>query len=282
MEKDEPFENYFRNDDYVTPPGSLTELLAHPFFSETDTVELSIFNDHRYAFFFWNKWTLKRKRGKQKTKPPCLVTLDWHQDLLWPNNTEKKWLDSLDTDSNKDVAYFAWANLNPLNDGHIMAATYLNLIGDVYVHCRQGTLESSWANKLFKDKYGNTHTVRKFKSFEALEECMLASKESKVYFDIDLDFFTLNNPYNGVGKTFTYLTEVEIRNMLAKERPLIEWIFQRLQGFTIAIEPEHSGGFLKASRLLNLISKIYFKPALFSNYGDNWAKRTNWSHLTRF
>lgn len=45
----------FRNDKYVTPPGSLSQLLSHPYHGDRKIIEIEIFNDHRYAFFFWNK-----------------------------------------------------------------------------------------------------------------------------------------------------------------------------------------------------------------------------------
>jgi len=274
-------ELHFRNLDYVEPPGSLTEILAHPVYSDNSPIELSIFNDHRYAFFFWNKWTQLLLKKNQYTKPPCLVTLDWHQDLLPPNETERKWLNDLDVLNNKNVSLYCWANLAYNNDGQIMAAVYLNLIGNVYVHCRQGRFESDWEDELYIDKYGNEHLIKKFKDYSLMESYLMKSNESNVYFDIDLDFFTIKNPLNGVGDNFTYLTKSAIEKMLHKERPLINWIFERLKGFTIAVEPEHSGGLSNAFRLLNIINKIYFHPPLFSNYGEHWKKGTNWKHLKR-
>lgn len=271
---------HFRNLDYVRPPGTLIELLNHPDEAQNETVELALFNEHRYAFFFWNKWRNELLEDSI-AEPPCLVTLDWHQDLMWPDETEKKWLDELDLSNNRDVSLYSWANLTPINDGQIMAAAYLNLVGNIYVHCRQGKNESKWKEVEFTDKFGNIHTVRKFKTYDGLENHMLQSDEKKVFFDIDLDFFTLNNPYNGVGNSYSYLKDPEIKAMLAVKRPLIEWIFKRMCGFTIAIEPEHCGGLLKAHKLLNVIDQLYFTPSLFANYGSNWSKSTEWKHRKR-
>jgi len=228
---------HFRNLDYVRPPGTLVEILAHPYFNSTRSIELALFNEHRFAFFFWAKWTKKLVDKYLLPHPPCLVTLDWHQDLAWPTSTEKQWLSRLDLSNNRDVSLYAWANLSHINDRQIMAAAYLNLIGDIYVHCRQGANEKRWEDVEFKDRYGNTHVVRKFKEYNDLEEHLLKSNETEVYFDIDLDFFTVNNPLNGKGKEFTYLDESIIKQMLSFKRPIIKWIFQRICGFTIATNP---------------------------------------------
>lgn len=274
-------ELHFRNIDYVSPPGCLSEILSHPYFGERESVQLALFFEHRYAFFLWNKWTRRLRIKKDIHNPPCLITLDWHQDLYYPSDLEKEWLDKLDLSNNRDVSLHTWANLPPLNDGQIMAAAYLNLIGNIYVHCRQGKNSRKWKDDIFEDKYGNQHLVKKFKKYSELEEHILNSDETNVYFDIDIDFFTIMNPYCGVGKSFTYLADSTIKKMLQKERPLIDWIFQRLCGFTIAIEPEHSGGLLKANYYLDFINKLYFKPPLFSNFGSDFEKGTDWKHLKK-
>ncbi|KFF18838.1 UPF0489 family protein [Chryseobacterium sp. JM1] len=268
-----------RNDEYLTPPGSLSQLLSHPINKGQNGIDISIFNDHRYAFFFWNKWTQNLIKEDRINYPPCLVTLDWHQDLVCPEDLEKKYLEKLDLNSNQDVAVYAWNNLSSINDTHIMSAAYLNIIGDVYVHCRQGSFDSDWEDDHIIDRYGNTHTIKKFKDYKDLENGLLASDENNVYFDIDLDFFTLQNPFNGEGPIYTYLSEKTIKEMLDHKHPLMQWIFKRLQGITIAIEPEHSGGLLKANRLLNVINNIWFKPSLFTSYPGQWDKETNWKHL---
>jgi len=65
---------HFRNDEYATPPGSLSQLLSHPYYRERKSIEIAIFNDHRYAFFFWNKWTQKLMNDGSINYPPSLVT----------------------------------------------------------------------------------------------------------------------------------------------------------------------------------------------------------------
>jgi len=275
----------FQNDDYVTPPGTVVDRLSHPFFDKDRSVDVSAFFEHRYAFFFWVKWyrELRAKKIIDAT-PPSLVTLDWHQDLGWPTKEQKTWLDQLDLNSNIATNIFSWSSLSQFNDDHIMAAVYLNLIGDVYVHCRQRMTGHRQEDQEYTDKYGNVHMVRKFGEFETMEEHLLKQKIANIYFDIDLDFFVVDNPYSVGGgkrgvKNFSYLPDKTIKAILDRERPLISWIFQRLCGFTIAIEPEHTGGLMRAIKYLNLIDRLYFKPSLFTNCGFNWDGRSNWKHL---
>lgn len=270
---------HFGNLEYVRPPGSLVEILEHPYFGESRAIELALFNEHRYAFFFWNKWTQELLKKDANAKPPSLVSLDWHQDLMWPDEAEKEWLEELELGNNRDVSLYSWANLTSINDGQIMAAAYLNLIGDIFVHCRQGKFDSHWQDEVFIDRYGNQHVVRKFKKYEDLENALLVADIERVYFDIDLDFFTIQNPYNGAGKKYTYMTNAAIKEILQPERPLVSWVFRRLCGFTIAMEHEHTGGLMKANKLLGVIDRLYFKPSLFTNYGDQWEKNTAWRHL---
>lgn len=253
----------FRNPYYIVPPGSDKQILSHPAL-ENGVVELAIFQEHRYAFFYWLKWTREHKT----TQPPCLVSLDWHQDLCYPCDTEKEWLSQLDQSDDGEVAVFSWAKLAGNNDGHILSAAYLNLIGNIYVHCRQGTFDNAWEDEELTDINGNIHLIKKFKTQDDLEKHLLITTERHVYFDIDLDFFTINNPYNGKGKKFTYMTKEQIVNLLSADTLLIQWIFKRLAGFTIATEPEHCGGLLKSNKLLDTINKIYFKPDIFTQSCD--------------
>ena len=75
----------FRNPYHIEPPGVSRQILSHPT-NETEAIELAVFQEHRYAFFYWNKWM----RKNESANPPCLVSLDWHQDLCYPCETEKE------------------------------------------------------------------------------------------------------------------------------------------------------------------------------------------------
>ena len=59
----------FRNPHHIEPPGVLRQILSHPA-NDTEVIELAVFQEHRYAFFYWNKWM---QDNKSKI-PPCLVS----------------------------------------------------------------------------------------------------------------------------------------------------------------------------------------------------------------
>ena len=91
-----------------------------------ESVSLAMFNDHRFAFYFWALWAKEHQTID-------LVTLDWHQDLVYPEDYQKEELKALNIDNTFETSFYAWARLSTLNDDHIVAAMYKNIIGNVYV-----------------------------------------------------------------------------------------------------------------------------------------------------
>lgn len=197
-----------------------------------------------------------------------MITYDWHQDLVYPEDTCKKELSNLTINNRFEVSYFSSFRLSHINDSHIMSAVYLDIIGDVWVLCRQGTFESDWEDEYLEDLNGKKHTIRKFKTEEALSKALLISKIENVFFDIDLDYFTLNNNIEPNDK-FRYMKDSEIKELLSPENTLIKWIFERLSGITIALEPEFTGGISKSLKYLTLIENLWFDKSL-GNFHIKW------------
>lgn len=249
----------FRNPHSIHPPGASTQILSHPHW-EGGSIELGLFQDHRYAFFYWLKWN----RENRLVQPPCLVSLDWHQDLCYPEEIEQGWLNAIDLSDNGSIAEFTWSKLCGNNDNHILSAAYLNNLGNIYIHCKDPGSDLNWEDEELIDKYGNKHIIKKFKSYNNLEAHLIKSEEKAVFFDIDLDYFTIDNPINGEGKEFTYVNDEEMFSQLSIQRPLIAWIFEKIEGFTIATEPSHTGGLLASNRLLEIINNLYFQPDIFT------------------
>jgi len=133
------------------------------------------------------------------------------------------------------------------------------------------------SNRVIIDLYGNSHKIKIFKEDEALKDYLIARKYDNVFFDIDLDFFVEENPYSpGGGNVFTYMTDRKIEEILSIKNPLINWIFEKLAGFTIATEPKHCGGLLKSNELLDKVNNIYFEPSLFTPMiGSDWKHKNN-------
>jgi len=254
---------------YLRLPNSNCEIIGHP--NGTDNViDIGLVKDHRFVFYFWFKWwkETNRKLEENIIKAPSLVTIDWHRDLCAPCDIEKQDLINLNLNSYKEVALFSWDKLNPLNDGHILSAVYLNLIGDVYVLCKQE--DSDEEN--FTDHWGNEHKIICFETKEELLEELLKDDINEIYFDIDLDYFTESEDPCGGGEDLILMDDKDIISLLDINSEFMQWIFARMEGMTIATEPKWCGGLRNSNKIYDLLDNTLFDFQLFS-------KHTKWKHL---
>ena len=233
---------------YSSPPNIVGASLSYL----SKEVEMGVFNEHRFAFYFWAKW----KKEKKNKKTPDLVTFDWHQDLVPVKDKEP--LKKLDLKNLFEVSFFAWVKLSTTNDNHIISAAYLDLIGDVYVVCKS---ISEWKDDEVKeivDFKGKKHFMRKYKNYQALIDYVQTQTIEHIYFDIDLDYFTIKNNSGNTKRCFTYMKDKEIKEIFNLESPLTQWIFERMDGLTIALEPGYTGGIDKAMKYYNILDKLWF------------------------
>lgn len=255
---------------YLRLPNADNAIIQHP--NGTDNaIEIGLVKDHRFVFYFWFKWWKKttRQLDNPLLKAPDLISIDWHRDLCAPCEIEQHDLINLNLDSYKEVALFSWDKLNPLNDGHILSAAYLNLIGDIYVLCKQ----DDYDDETFIDHWGNEHKVLCFESKEDLFNEISNKNIKEVYFDIDLDYFTESNDSCGGGEDLELVEDNNILSLIAIDSELMQWIFQRMEGMTIATEPEFCGGLRNSNHIYELIDNTLFDFQLFS-------ENTKWKHLS--
>lgn len=251
--------------DYCSLPGnSIHQILSSPN-RNRGSIDLGLFNDHRFSFYYWCKW-----RSTVKGIPD-LISFDWHQDLAYPEEEEKSELSKLDTGNLSEVAFYSWARLNPLNDNHILSAAYLDLIGDVWIVCKQETFGNSWEDEILSDINGKDHRIKKFKSPASLWKWLVKQKTDMVYFDIDLDYFTVENSTSNDKHFFSYISDQEIEQTFSPDSKLMKWIFKKLHGITIAMEPEHVGGVSCAMEYLKKIEVLWFEKPL-GNWNCNWKQ----------
>jgi len=259
----------------LEPPGCRSETLLHPF-NPKETIELALFQEHRFAFYYWNTWT-----NQLNGEIPSLVTFDWHQDLCPPYNDELDELKSLDNTNKGELAIYTWAKLSHQNDVQIKAALLLNKINDVYVICRQKC--SRPQQETVVDFHGNSHSIRIFDSLSEFQSHSADISDQKLYFDIDLDFFTISNPISIGGfaqkKRFTCLSKKEIIQSMNLCNPAIAWILKNVAGITIATEPEFCGGLKQSHYFLSVIDQLYFNPSLFHNAPGE--RGTQWRHMNK-
>lgn len=260
-----PFNKYSN----ISPSNSMHQILLHPA-NNGRVIELGLFNHHRTAFYYWTKW---KNEISKKNKPSeiDLISYDWHQDLAYPDEYTKKQLSEINLSNLFEVSFYSSYKLNPLNDNHIMAAVYLDILNNVWVLCRQGTFQNDWEDEYIDDCNGKQHIIRKFKTEEALKTAITKAKIESVFFDIDLDYFTLTNNLD-MTQRLKYMKDINVRNLMSYDNDLIKWIFKRTDGITIALEPEYTGGITKSLKYLSMIEKLWFDKSL-----GNWD--VNWRHI---
>lgn len=254
-------------EDFNLPPGCKSSILGHPT-GKNEAVEVAIFPEHRYAFFFWASWTHK---NNWYNEPPALISFDWHEDLCPIDEDEQAVLQNLDLGDRRQLALCCWETLNPLNDGHIAAAVYSNVVGDVFVVRKQDGTDG--ATTTMSDRYGNTHSVRCFDTVQALLGCLNDERIDHAYFDVDLDYFTESPDADGGGANVILVNRDVVRAMLDPRGSMMQWLFPRLAGMTIATEPEFCGGINNSNTLMSWLGETLFEPQLL-------APDSGWRHLT--
>lgn len=95
----------------------------------------------------------------------------------------------------------------------------------------------------------------------------------RLYFDIDLDYFTeSDDPTFGGGKNVRLVSDKEIHKTIEPSSELMKWILPRMSGMTIALEPEFCGGISNANHILEIVSQALFSPQLL-------RQDCHWKHL---
>ena len=183
----------------------------------------------------------------------------------------KKELKQLDLNDSFEVSFFTWARLNPLNDNHIVSAMYCNIIGNAYVICKQN-MSTDYEDEIIKDMFNNEHVIKKFHTTQEAYDYLGDTDVQSVYFDIDLDYFTITNPSVTGWDKPTFIKESAIKSIMDPTSDFMHWVFQRIKGFTIALEPSFVGGLTKAMRLFEIVERTLFT-------GSIQQPDTTWRHL---
>lgn len=254
---------YKERNQWTNPPGTYFDFLASPIDDPNVCVEVAILNEHRFAFYYWLKWTNYYKKLNKTIQPRSLVTIDWHNDLHKPDNFLKKHLDSLDIKDLEAVSYTSWSKLNPLNDDHILSSLYLNLLKDVFVLSKQPITEELKNELSYQDKYGNSHKIFLYKTIDQVIE-RLNNLNEELYLDIDLDYFIFSN--DPCGDNGILVPEIEIDDFLNPNNAFFKLVFKNLKGFTIAKEPKWCNGLKNSNFLVEKINNNLFNNTLLTKH----------------
>ena len=247
-----------RQSDVSALPGSYQVTLRHPSGKADRYIELAVFQEHRYSFYYWAKWT-RELRNDGDGAPPHLVTIDWHRDLAPPGEKEIESLDEIARTGydRKVLREFTLNTLDAHNDSHILSAARCNLIGDVILLKNYGSDQSD----TWKDYEENIHNILEFRKLKDFTSHLLKTGGTRLYLDIDVDFFVKNKvaPYQ-VTDVQIY-EDREIRSIINPGSPLFGFLFDMISGITIATEPRYCGGVRNSNHVLNVLLDQLFTPA---------------------
>lgn len=238
----------------LIPPGTYLETLAHPS-GDSRSMELAIFKEHRFAFYFWNRWN---NSLEPKQPSPTLITIDWHRDLAPPSDDEKEALNQLDLAEEDHVSAFIWSKLNTHNDSHLLSAIYRNIIGDVFLLKNYGDASES----VYEDCEESNHRILEFKHIKNLEDALSQRQDERYILDLDLDYFVKSKVYSHQLDEVEPYTREEIAEIIDPGSELFQELFQKLEGITIATEPRYCGGILKSNRILEHVLQLLFNDEL--------------------
>lgn len=245
------------------PPGTFREVVAHPG-GHHRAIEKAIIMEHRFAFVFWMKWKQAlQQRDWLHQRAPTLITIDWHRDLVPPDRNQKERLEQLDPANLSDVANYVWAQFDQTNDGHILCAAWLNLIGDIILLKNSaGEMQDT-----FRDRDGNQHQIFEFREFDRFEAFLTQRDDHNIFLDIDLDYFIHGKGNVFYPGTFEPYSETEIEAVINRESLAFSYLLSRIDGLTIAQEPSYCGGIANSCRIMNVVNNQLFDD------------QNNWKHL---
>lgn len=248
-----------------SPPGTFYEPVPHPRGSDR-MIEKAIIMEHRFAFVFWMKWCQRlREEAWLKQSAPTLITIDWHRDLAPPDNDLKEQLIDLDLSNLSDVSNFVWARFDQTNDGHILCAAWLNLIGDIILLKNTGGQQQD----IFTDVNDEKHTIFEFREFEQFEEFLRQRDNQNIFFDIDLDYFIHGKGNRYYSDDFSRYSDEEIKQVIDPDTPVFQHILPNIDGMTIAQEPGYCGGIRNSCHIMEVIHSQLFN------------EQNNWKHLNQ-
>lgn len=236
------------------PPGTHLEEISHAG-DPNRSIEKAIIMEHRFAFFFWMKWRNRlQNNGLLQQSAPTLVTIDWHRDLAPVPDDQKESLAKLDQSNLSDVSNYVWAQFDQTNDGHILCAAWLNLIGDIVL--LQNTTD--YQKSSFKDIYGNDHHIFEFRDFDQFQELMLDRNDLNIFFDIDLDYFIHGKGKQQYSDEFHRYSDDEIMQVVDISKPVFQQILPNIDGVTIALEPGYCGGIVNSCQIMDAFHSQLF------------------------
>lgn len=201
-----------------------------------ESIELACFIEHRFALYYWLKWHIKYGR------PISLLTIDYHTDTT-PERSEYQFL------QNKDPILSIWQDMDEGNDTQICAGLSNELLRHAYV--------------LHKGDDCTTNNCELISYYNQPNKLFLENKiqgEEDLYLDIDLDYFT-NGKSDEHGCKILLREMEQLFNTNRKE-----FLFPKIRGVTVALEPIYCGGLVNSLLLLLKLQKTLLDGQIIGDW----------------
>ena len=241
--------------------------------SRSEGVPVGIVMEHRFAFWMW----MRIKREMQYDShfqqwipdkdflPPDLLTMDRHDDVGGESDCIKDELRRLNQDDENEVGFYCWAGLWASNAAQIAPAIWLNVINNVYVVLEEYEDDEELRRRPFTDRYGRRHWVTYVRTPEEFDvEWAESMAGDGLIWDIDLDYFTTSKDTGSRHVTERFADDA-IAGLLDLDQEWLQMVLKSLQGVTIALEPEFTGGLDNSLHLLRQWEKAVLTAPLFED-----------------
>jgi len=257
---------------WLSPPGCEYDYVSLPTRNDR-CCTVGIVHEHRFAFYFWAKYAIDKK----ELPHAALVSLDYHDDVGVPSEVIPNDLDNLNLHSDIELGLFSWLCLRSLNDGHIRPALYLNFFSDAYILISKEMdavgFNITHSDEVQEDRYQNPHNINFYQ--DAAQMLNDIPPSCPIFLDIDLDYFSIENPKaKSVNGSELLRSDEEISSFLSVNGTFIRPLLDRLVGISIALEPECCGGLVNSLHVLDILNQELFNGTLCTN-SCKWREITN-------
>lgn len=245
-------------------PGTWTHFVDHPLLANV-SIEIGVVQEHRYAFSYWSKWFAERRQRGAAGGRTALLTIDWHDDFGVEGDFDPARLERIDLGDANEVSLFSYAMLHCLNDGHILPAMHLGIFDSVVMLNKQG-VDGSFGREVCV-AHGRHHDVECYRDLgQAMGSESLLCADA-IYLDVDLDYFVEDADEEPV----LVLKEIAA-SMLSVDSDLMRMVLPRIDGMTIALEPDYCGGLQGSMDLLSVLNDALFDGTMGQSH-MRWAER---------
>ena len=243
-----------KNPFFAFPPGSKEDSLSDICGNNGKSISRAVFTEHRFSFCWWNRWTQEKRKGNANYLAD-IITMDFHNDLHFPDKKDYDELKDLNLSNDFDVSFYSWARLNVNSDDHILSACYLNIIGNVYALTKQFIDEREFTCKDIEDK---EHKIFVFDDYQKLLDKLNKVESNNYFLDIDLDYFVITEGNYGSHEGWKLADDKIIEDSISKENGIIGNISEKLDAITIALEPDYTGGLKNSFNVFSTIENTLF------------------------